>query len=321
MRNLILLSFLLSGLIFFACVEGLDFMDFMEGLPDKESLKIKFPEKGKALTAYEDLLLKTGIGDTAEYYILTRKFTGVVNGSIYFLLSLAEDIAKSPGGKREGDTKIWGPYTPGGLDPLTYMFTLTRLEEGKWSYKLEAHGKSSEEFKVIFSGEHKKGTKYRRGTGNLMVDFTTIKSMDPAKVEEGKIEAGYNTETAPYLLIVKFTNFIGQDGKGPVNSTYAYIEEDDGSGEFIYDAITDIDSKGKDENLKLRARWKSDGSGRCDGRVTGGDVLDQGVNELDASECWDTDYKRVYFESFINSQSYEKQGDVSKCVFSDIKLP
>lgn len=319
MKKLFVLFAFLSGILLLCC--GLDEIDFMEGLPDKESLKIKFPKKGSALTDETLIILKTDVGDTAEYYVLTRRFTEVVNGSIYFLLSLAEDIAKSPGGKRDGDTKVWGPYSPGGLDPLTYRFTLTRVEKGKWTYKLEAHDKNSEEFKVIFSGEHTRGSKYRRGTGSLMVDFTTLKSLDPSKIEEGKIEAVYNTETAPYTLDVTFIDFIGQDGKGPVNSLYKYKAEEDGSGEFSYDAKADIDTKGKDENLKLLSRWKSDGSGRCDGRAMGGDIESQGVKEIDLTECWDSDFKRVYYESFINSNSYEKQGDSTKCTFSDIKLP
>ncbi len=318
MKEFIIFSLLIATFLIYCALEEID---FLEGLPDKESLKIKFPSRDGSLTDDSEVLLKTDVGDTAEFYIITRKFTSVVNGSIYFLLSLAEDIARSPGGKRDGDTKVWGPHTPGGLDPMTYKFTLTRLDAGKWSYKLEAHGKDGEEFKVIFSGEHTKGTKYRRGTGNLMVDFTTIKEMDPSKTEEGKIEASYNTETAPYTLDVKFIGFIGEDGKGPVNSVYKYKVDDGGEGEFSYDAIADIDNKGKDENLKVLSRWKSDGSGRSDARGTGGDIKDQNVNELDISECWDNNYKRVYYESFINSQSYEKQGDVSKCVYADRVLP
>ncbi|MCX7944151.1 MAG: hypothetical protein N2746_06545 [Deltaproteobacteria bacterium] len=90
-----------------------DDIDFMDGIPDKESIKIDFPQKNKALAGEEKLMLKTGVGDIAEYYILTRKFTEIVNGTIYFLLSLVEDIVKSPGGKRDGNTKVWGPYTPG----------------------------------------------------------------------------------------------------------------------------------------------------------------------------------------------------------------
>ncbi|MGC9042981.1 MAG: hypothetical protein ACP5KG_03915 [Myxococcota bacterium] len=319
MKNLILLTTFFFMALFLSC--GTGELDFLEGLPDKESLKIKFPKKGTALTGEGDIVLKTDVGDIAEYYVLTRRFTEVVNGSIYYLLSLAEDIAKSPGGKRDGDTKVWGPYTPGGLDPLTYRFTLTLSEKGKWNYKLEAHNKDSEDFKVIFSGEHIKGTRYRRGTGSLMVDFTTIKALDPSKVEEGKIEAIYNTENAPYSLDVTFNDFVGRDISGTVNSVYKYRAEDDGAGEFSYDAQADIDSKGKIENLKLLSRWKSDGSGRCDGRAEGGDIESQGIKEIDLSECWDSDFRRVYYESFINSQSYEKQGDATKCAFSDIKLP
>jgi len=316
--TVVLGSLLLGAFLVFCGVEDID---FLEGLPDKESLKVKFPTRSGQLTSEEGTVMLKKEGETADFYLFTKRFTDVVNGGVYFLLSLAEDIAKSPGGKRDGDTKVWGPYTPGGLDPLTYKFTLTRLSSGKWSYKLETHGKDSEEFKVIMSGEHTRGTKYRRGTGNLMVDFTTLKSMDPSKVEEGKIEAVYNTETPPYTLDVKFIDFVGRDSKSPVNSTYKYSVTDGGEGEFSYDAVSDMDNKGKEENLKVLSRWKSDGAGRSDARVTGGDVQEQGINELDISECWDTNYKSIYYESFVNNQSYEKYGDPSKCAYSDTKLP
>lgn len=300
---------------------GVEDLDFMEGLPDKESLKISFPSNSAYLIQDPDGLLKAEIKETAELYILTRKFTEVVNGAVYFLLSIAEDIARSPGGKRDGDVKVWGPYSRGGLDPMTYKFTLRRVDKERWSYILEAHGKESGEFRIIFSGEHIKGTKYRRGTGSLMVDFSVIKQMDPSKTEEGKVEAVYNTETAPYTLSVTFKDFIGNDGKGPINSVYNYKISDTNEGEFYYDAISDIDSQGRDENLKILSRWRADGAGRSDARVSGGDVKEQNIDELDISECWDTSYKRVYYESFVNSQSYKKQGDRSKCVYSDTRLP
>ncbi|MCX7944152.1 MAG: hypothetical protein N2746_06550 [Deltaproteobacteria bacterium] len=209
-----------------------------------------------------------------------------------------------------------------GLDPKTYKSTLTRLEDGRWNSRLEAHGKNSKDFKVvIFSGEHTKGSRYRHGKGYLSVDFTLLRSIDPSKVEEGKIDASYNTDTLPYMLDVKFINFIGQDGKGPVDSLYGYRKGKDGTGEFSYDALADMDSKGKEENLKLLSRWILDGSGRCDGRVMGGDIDDQGIKEIIVSECWDANYKRVYFESFINSSSYGKLGDSNLCFYKTIKLP
>jgi hypothetical protein len=318
--------------VFGACGDDESGGDFLDGLPEGESIRIKLPgaeSSASALSAEENGsgggLTQKGLGDWAEFYLFTRAITYEVNGGVYHLLLMIEDIARQEPTTKEENKWIWGPHTPGGLDPASYRVTIEKTGEKDYTWLFEAKAKDAgdDAFSAIMSGTHTKGNRARRGAGTITLDFDTMAALDPTKVERGTAEVTYQSDTYPVTVTVKFADFTGEDGKGPTNATYLYTENEDGSGEFSFAINQDMDLGGKVEDAAILTRWKSSGTGRSDVKLSGGDLADEGITGIVVVECWDDGFKRTYFEDRANGDIPidAKQGDASACAFSDQKLP
>ena len=306
--------------------------DFLGGIPDGESLRIKLPGASAAKAALtaesQGVLTKSQVGDYGEFYVFTRQMTQEVNNAVYGLLLMIEDVAQQEPTTKEADRWIWGPYTPGGLDPASYKVTISRTgdKDYAWSLEEKARDAADDAFAQVMGGTHTKGTRARRGAGTIALDFDAMAALDPSKVERGKADVTYQTDTYPVTVTVAFKDFVGDDGKGPADSTYRYTENEGGSGEFSFAVTGDIDAKGKDEDVGILSRWEADGRGRADVRITGGDLVDQQITDVTAVECWDAGFKRTYFEDWATAAQGKVpldalQGEAASCAFTGQKLP
>ncbi len=102
----------------------------------------------------------------------------------------------------------------------------------------------------------------------------------------------------------------------------SYFVNADSSGEMWYGFTDDIkvtDTTSADgapllETAKVHDRWLSDGQGRADATITGGDLGDATGY---VTECWDADYLEVYAAANWAGQS----GDPDLCVFESPQFP
>jgi hypothetical protein len=102
----------------------------------------------------------------------------------------------------------------------------------------------------------------------------------------------------------------------PASFDYAYNETLDHGGDMVFDVNADIGGTTAAESLVIRSRWQSDGQGRGDARITGGDL---GTTQAIASECWNTLFARVFYTDNVNWQPTE--GTVSSCAYGTADLP
>ena len=307
--------------------------DLLDGIPDSESLRVKLPGGSTAQSALtvqpKGALTNSALGQTGEFYTFTRQMTEQVNSGVYQLLLMIDDIAHQPATTKETDKWIWGPYTPGGLDPGSYRVTIQKTGDKDYTWSLEEKPKDADDdaFKQAMGGTHTSGARPRRGAGTIALDFDAMAAVDATKPERGQADVTYQSDTYPVTVTVAFRNFVGQDKKPPADSDYHYTENQDGSGEFSFAIGSDIDNKGKDEDVKVMSRWLADGRGRSDVRITGGDLTAQSITEIVAVECWDKAYLRTYFEDWATTTAQGKinidptQGDAATCAYTDQKLP
>jgi hypothetical protein len=89
-----------------------------------------------------------------------------------------------------------------------------------------------------------------------------------------------------------------------------------GAGSVEISGIADIDES-KDtqlEDVHLLSRWSTDGSGRADLEMKGGDL----PFTVDASECWSTSFARVYYKDTVD---YEPaSGEEAACSLASSTL-
>jgi hypothetical protein len=293
--------------------------EFREASPSRQGINIKAPESSsQALTASGDYGQSEQklLGERAPWYVVTRAVTVVVNGGTAWVLKLLEEIISYEPTTISETEAVWGPHTAA-LSPNTYRFTVTKLDDG-FDYKLEAKDKTADDsayVKVIY-GHHVPGAAKKQGQGNFTVDWDAAQTL-PEKWDKqvGKADFTYSRNASLDVTVGVAFHQVRDDESGQlVDADYAFsqIAGGDGSFEFVvHKDMTNLpNNTAAIERAAVKSRWHQDGSGRCDVKVSEGDI----VNPVTLSECWGPTFLETYYQDSLGITA--AQGEESACVFT-----
>ncbi|MBT8495123.1 MAG: hypothetical protein KJO07_18905, partial [Deltaproteobacteria bacterium] len=280
-----------------------------EALPLASDVRVNVPDEAGDQQA--------ALGEVSEYYALTRGISREFNGGAGFTLLLVHVIVQFPPTTVSGDTYTWGPFSDA-LDPSDYRLVVTDNGDGTYDWSLDGQSKidSSAGFITAVSGVAVEGAEPHRGSGSFTLNFDNMKILDPVEHADsngGIVEVTYDLENrdgtqASIDMHIETTD----DDANEIVADYRYAENQDRSGDFQFSLPTDVDEDGSLlEDVVLRSRWLSDGSGRSDARVSGGDL---GSDVAEVSQCWGTDFRTVFETASIPDLLVEA-GDEADCAF------
>ncbi len=288
-----------------ACVQpGEAPSEIKRAIPTADQVEIKLP----ASTARE-------IGELAEYYVATRNVTRMFNGGSAWVLLLIHGIVQFPVTSVDGDVYTWGPWSDA-LDPAEYKLDVRDVGDGTYEYQLSGRSKtqSNAQFEVVIDGNADPRPGELKGNGKFLLDFDAGRRVNPidAGDERGTVTASYDLAARHLDLAIASVDDRGQ----PVTADYAYNETAGGGGDMVFSLKGDAGGTTAEEQITLRSRWERDGAGRGDARFEGSDVPATGAV---ASECWDKQFKRVYYTDNVNFAPTE--GLAESCAFLTADLP
>jgi hypothetical protein len=289
-----------------------------QAIPMADDVRVNVPEAQ---------MQNQALGQLADYYVITRNLSRDLNRGAGWVLVLVHTIVHYPYTERDGNSYTWGPWSDT-LEPAEYKLVV--VDNGNETYDWSLEGKSkidgSMEFTPVIYGYAKAGATPHRGSGNFTIDFDAGERVNPVdnQGDMGVVDVVYdleNRDNTPALLDIHVDSFqADEDGTlQPVSWDYNYAENFDGSGDLSFGVHGDLDENDDDtlfEDALIRSRWLTDGSGRADIMVSGGDLVDMTVT---ASECWDDSFSRVFYgdsEDWVPSE-----GDEADCAFADQDLP
>src|SRR5262249_7697709 len=87
------------------------------------------------------------------------------------------------------------------------------------------------------------------------------------------------------------------DGAGGTTADYHFTRAADGAGTFRL----------AQPDRLVTSRWNASGAGRADARFAGGQ----------ATECWDANFRRVFFVGVPAGGPPQSEGDPAACAFAD----
>lgn len=299
-----------------------------DGVPAQGLLTLNVPEEdGQALRA----------GATSELFRLTREIATNINGSVGFVFALSEQILALPPTETDNETyAVWGPSEPRGLERNSFRFTVNKVDDSQFTYKLEARPKAATEesdFVVVWEGiSFPDGAD--GGHGELDIHFGTLRSIDDSECNSGDMHVDYVADAQPRTIDVIFTGVANAcNAEAPTNASYHYEETADGAGllDFVFVKNTHGDDENKplEETSAVRSRWLADGQGRSDVRISGGEIPadiaanipDTTATSADIVECWDAGFNVVYVDTNPDELEpylgYDEEGDAALCAFAD----
>jgi hypothetical protein len=291
----------------FACSNPGD--DLGDVLPDDRVL-INLPSDEGASSAR--------VGGWSEYYLFTAEVTDNVNGLAGFVLVLTKAIVTTQRPStvsEDGNSATWGPYA-GTLDPVATQLWVTRdAETGGYTWGYEQRPKNDEtaEWRDIVLGEVDPGASREASRGRFTVDWTTANELDPNVNAVGTFTVDYDLGTEGVSGDASFDEVVFDGMAQAVDAAYHYEQIHDGEGamDLAVQANLEPTSAALDETYTIRSRWLSDGQGRSDAYLTGGDL---GENVATASECWDDMFQSIYY---VDNYTPIEEGDVTGCAYAE----
>ncbi|MFO7179437.1 MAG: hypothetical protein DIU78_012125 [Pseudomonadota bacterium] len=306
-----------------------DVSEYREALPKADHVRVAGPETQgteKAQTAYgaADAGLLADARepevDVAQWYSFTRNVrdgvnvvTGVILGSLWLVVHTRPSEVGS-------DYAVWGPYTDA-LDPVARRLRVERVAEDEYEYRLEGRPKSSDsedDYRTILFGKGYGRPHDEHGDGFFTIDLDVARALDPGRhaKDSGTITITHDLTRSPdrRLRALPRTIVAEIDPKGESFLTIHSTAAEDGSGEIEIDARADTDASGTTalEDLAMHGRYRADGAGRADVTVANGDVP-AGIGAVTLTECWGTDFTRVYYSDSI--ELHPTEGDATACAF------
>lgn len=313
------------GLPFYSCgdnEEDATWEEFRDGVPSNESLALKVPAKSEntnELFFGPEVKYLVEPGKVGELYGTTVLFTGVVNFGVMAMLTFLDEVLTYPPTTIEGNVATWGPFPPSGLSAVEVQVVIEKKGENKFAFKFEARPRNGEgEWIAWYEGENQTdGKTARHGKGHFGVNFDDVKKYNPVQPEEGSVEVVYDTISAGRVIDVNFNEFKGKDSEDIVTATYHYMENKDYSGEFEFVTTADIhanleggEAYPEKEDWYFNTRWESNGVGRSDVTISGGDISEyceidnKCLQKAVFSECWGDDFLVDY-----SGENYYAEGD------------
>lgn len=236
---------------------------------------------------------------TAELYRMTRDVTWSLDHQILGTLRAVEEITARPPTTRTDDTRTWGPFREA-LSPYEVRFVMARGADAEITYAFEQRVVGGDagtgDFQAAVSGGWAP-TDGVFGEGEIDFDLGVFGG-------QGHVTTIFERHAGGVDFTMELERFAdGADGLA--NARYVAHRGQDGGGELAFVYLRD-----DGQRWDLKSRWLADGAGRADARITaaGGGA---GV----VTECWDTDFDRVYASGDVES------GDAGDCVFAERSLP
>jgi hypothetical protein len=281
-----------------------------EALPTAEQIQIHLPEGVE----------QQALGQTADFYLLTRGVTRSLNAGAAWVLILVHTIVGFDPTSVDGNVYTWGPWDGNALDPARYRLVVTANDDGTFDWTLDGQNKASgAPFLTIISGhavpDSDPGEAPYRGSGDFAIDFDAGEQVNPIDntPDTGRVEVTYDLAARVVTMHAEGVDAL----ENPASFDYFYDENDDGSGDFQFALSADVQNDGSAaEDALIRSRWLTTGAGRSDAMLSGGDL---GETSVTATECWDTLYRRVYYTDSAEWQPTE--GDAAECAYADAAMP
>lgn len=314
----------LATLVLTACNAG---ADFRSAVPQRDNVQMRVPTSdGQALT----------VGETASLYEDSVRIATSVNGGVGGAFDVIDAIiAQQPPTTVDDDTAVWGPSEPRGLERLSFRFTVLRIEEGHFSYLLEARARDDDgDFTEVFTGEAFPNGN-NDGHGTLSYNLGSLRGLAGGEAcLTGIIDVSYDAAAEPRSLDVVFTQVADECARErPSNAHYVYAENLDHSGQmdfaFRKNIHRDDENKPLEEIMSVRSRWLASGAGRSDVQVSEGEIpADLAANipgttatSVELVQCWDDSFALVYGDTAPDELEghlgNELVGDASLCAMAD----
>ena len=259
--------------------------EFDEALIDADDLTIEFDEG--ALTGVLEQALT---GEPQELRETVRARVIRTNQFVKDLFTKIREIVAHEAAVRRPLLRGWGPFTKDGVE---YRFWLRKLLVGRhFQYLLTARpGGDNAAFQGVLWGAFHRIAPFR-GAGRMFLHFDRMQEIKADYPIQGTAWLHFQN-LLPVKRITLLMKNVAYGDEEPVSAAYQFGRAANGLRGFRFLARADMRGGDAREFLAVRAGWNSEGAGRADAVMWGGDIAAAG-GPVVGHECWSAPGQRVY---------------------------
>jgi hypothetical protein len=320
--------------------------EYQDAMPTASEVAVPVPAAhGQTLTSSSDgigVQSSALLGTTSQLYQITYDVSSGINGSTAALLGMLRLVTLNPATSRTSDSRTWGPYTPGGLDPMSYQLIVNKLGTQHYGFSLQASSRLATDpsaFLPLIDGEITPGSHADTAHGTMQMHFDNRRLLMPDACEDGTIAFDFDNTSNPVRNDVSLHAFANANAKNllcnhdlPADAAYHFDQDTAGAGNFVFTTETDMvkpagQTAPSNEHVAIRSRWNATGAGRSDIIISGSDVdttLAAGelTGPVTGSQCWGTSFQTVFESSSpVQLHVFDSDGQTSDCVYTSAELP
>lgn len=302
---------LLSALMLVGCGQSQE-EEFRAALPTRTMLEVSVPAPGSQGLA--------GQGQTSGLLERTRESLLKMNRATQELVELMDAVSAQPPTTVTSNTVVWGPYTDASSDSDWLLRVTKRAQGSVYEYELESRLRNASGWSLpwVVRGYQSAGIedgRVIRGLGTGGLSFHWLAELALPEQKEGmrslsSVQYGHSGNPGSMEVAVNL--------KG-TNEHYHYFFTPDLGHELNFVLLSDMYESGDGhtpELLSIKSRWRPDGAGRADVRLSGGDLPDRALY----SECWDAGFTSRYVHaSYDPGLGYGTEA--TDCAFTTARHP
>lgn len=344
----VLLSLSIAGMLLGGC--GLDEIHsgdaFQAAFPDEDTLTIQtrsLDQQQSGLSSTRQAL----VGDRADLHDLSFAVAFEINFHarnilevLWFITRLPPTAAAAeqgtvgdPGEEFHYDAwATWGPFDDDEGKDLEYVLHAWRGvddEDGRRTFLFFAaarpEGAGEQAWVPFLLGGAKPFDGHADRSGMVQLDMDAIASLDPTEDDVGVISFVYLQQADAHAVVATGEDVWTDDEqtlRGDPNYFYGRSRQGYAVVEFQTQGDLDDDAGDALEDLLVTTGWLYNGDGRCDARVSGGDL---GAGSASLTECWDRDHIQDYFlftTEGLDEDVTVEDGTVADCFSAEpLELP
>jgi hypothetical protein len=200
---------------------------------------------------------------------------------------------------------------------------MTKESDGAFHYTYEGRPRKSSsdgDYQTVVDGVGYGKADARHGDGWFTIDLDVAKVLDPMMHEgdSGSIRVDHDLPVTVTSQVGALPRHIAVEAsRTDTNEAYNIVSDahEDNRGALVVSALADLEPTGLTalENVTVASQWNSEGEGRADVTIQGGDVP-TAYEPISLVECWGPTFKRSYYHDSAGIE--DDYGTATACVYS-----
>jgi len=287
---------------------SLDGSEYNQAVPKSESVRVPAPDDAQGNLQHPA---------PARWFDYTRRATDDLNGATNAVIGTVHFVAHTIPSEVGDDFALWGPFTLFD-EPGSWKLRIDRDADSQYHYVFSGRPRESTseaDFKVVLEGRGYGLDDERHGDGEFSVNIDVARELDPERFDEGSGTAVFTHDLPPTIAEDPTATpriiTVQVDPEGDSWGQFTSKALPDGTAELEVTGLVDTDfSDSALEDATVVSKWRSDGAGRADVTLTGGDSAG-GNALLSITECWSGDSSRVFYSDSLGIEPVF--GSASNC--------